>query len=49
VAGRHAYQVQARAEVRTYDQRGRLASVSVAPAGARVWVPAQGVVVLVTR
>jgi len=49
VAGRQAYQVKARAEVRTYDRRGRLASVSVAPAGARVWVPAQGVVVLVTR
>lgn len=49
VEGRQAYQVQARAEVRTYDRRGRLVSVSVAPAGARVWVPAQGVVVLVTR
>jgi len=49
VAGRQAYKVLAKAEVRTYDRRGRLASVSVVPAGTRVWVPAQGVVVLVTR
>jgi hypothetical protein len=49
VAGRQDYLLPARAEVRTYDRRGGLASVSVAPAGARVGVPAQGVVVLVTR
>ncbi len=49
VAGRQAHRVRAKSEVYTYDRRGRLASVSVVTAGTRVWVPAQGVVVLVTR
>jgi len=48
-SGRQAYQVDRAAAVRTYDRRGRLASVGVVAPGATVSVPAQGVVVLITR
>ncbi len=49
VAGRQVYRSAHAATARTYDARGRLVSVGVVAAGASVRVPAQGVVVLVTR
>ena len=49
VDGRQSYQLKGAAEVRTYDRRGRLDSVRAVGAGATVRVPAQGMVLLITR
>ncbi|HSK32049.1 MAG TPA: hypothetical protein VK903_01060 [Propionicimonas sp.] len=49
VAGRQSYRAQGRTEVRSYDAKGRLASVRVVGAGAEIRVPAQGVVLLIRR
>jgi hypothetical protein len=49
VSGRQTYRAERAGSVRTYDARGRLASAGAVAAGGSVSVPAQGVVVLVTR